>query len=134
MTETLEEWKKSAHEERDRADRTKVAFATLQDAVEKFLYKANLTPPWESAGAVWGDLLLKLNNALVESKEKTKEKPLTVYELRGIGDAVNYKEDETDKMCDALKAHLAEYTEAPGHTIEIVTKMIRPQDFKRLAD
>jgi hypothetical protein len=50
----------------------------LQKAVSDFLHKANMTPPWESAGAVWGELCGRLNNALVDSRGvtlKQKEEP-----------------------------------------------------------
>lgn len=40
----------------------------LQKAVESFLYKANMTPPWESAGAIWGEMVQRLNNAWIDSK------------------------------------------------------------------
>jgi hypothetical protein len=46
----------------------------LQKAVERFVYKANFTPPWESAGAIWGEMCRVLNNALIDSKA-VAEKP-----------------------------------------------------------
>ena len=58
---------------------------------------------------------------------------MTIYTLEGIGDSVNYTEQETDKMCEALKAHLSEYTEPPGAVITITVTVIRSQDFKRFA-
>ena len=40
----------------------------LQNGVQWFLDKANMTPPWESAGRVWGDMCAKLAKRLMESK------------------------------------------------------------------
>lgn len=59
---------------------------------------------------------------------------ITVYELRGLGDAVNYKDDETDQMCEAIKATLSERVLECGEIIEIVTKRMYPGDFKRFAE
>lgn len=61
------------------------------------------------------------------------KKTITVYELRGIGDDVNFTVSETDEMCDAIKKHLAENVLDHGTIIEIVTKKIYEEDFKRLA-
>jgi len=46
----------------------------LQKAVENFLFKANMTPPWESAAAVWGSLVKGLNNARIDSLQVGKSK------------------------------------------------------------
>ncbi len=37
-------------------------------AVERFLKDANRTAPWESAGVIWGDMCLRLNEALLNYK------------------------------------------------------------------
>lgn len=37
--------------------------------IEKFLTGASFTPPWESAGAQWSNMLVRLNEAVVVTKE-----------------------------------------------------------------
>lgn len=48
--------------------------ADLQAAVEAFVHKAAFTPPWESSGAIWGEMVKQLNNALIDSRETEKRK------------------------------------------------------------
>lgn len=52
-------------EERDKLIRQ---LSGLQKEVDAFLSKADMTPPWESAGAVWGQMCVRLRKALEESK------------------------------------------------------------------
>jgi len=56
--------------ERDLRDAYQAAFWLLKHDVESFLYKANMTPPWESAGAVWGQMVQRLNNGLIEAQSR----------------------------------------------------------------
>ncbi len=63
--------------ERDLRDAYQAAFGTLKLEVERFLYKANFTPPWQESGAVWAEMVKKLNNGLVGANariEMTKGK------------------------------------------------------------
>ena len=40
----------------------------LKTAIRDFLNKANDTPPWESAGTIWADMLVRLNHAICEDE------------------------------------------------------------------
>jgi hypothetical protein len=59
---------------------------------------------------------------------------IQTYVLRGIGDDGAFKEDEVDEMLKIIKDYLDETVLPRGDTIEILSRIVKSEDFKRLPD
>ena len=59
---------------------------------------------------------------------------IQTYVLRGIGDDGAFKEDEVDEMLKIIKDYLDETVLPRGDTIEILSRIVKSENFKRLPD
>lgn len=59
---------------------------------------------------------------------------IQTYILQGLGDDVAYKEDEVGEMLKVIKDYLDENVLPRGDRIEILSRIVKSEDFKRLPD